>query len=108
MKRREFMTLLGGAATWPLAAGAQQRERMPVVGFLGTGSPQSDAFRVAATKSKGPEWRRRQHATKNLRQRDSQSSIARFYRGTHKRHRARPLLGGKPTSRCHRGMQCRG
>jgi len=47
MKRREFVTLLGGAAAWPLAAVSQQSS-LPVIGYLHPSAPEPYAYQVAA------------------------------------------------------------
>jgi putative tryptophan/tyrosine transport system substrate-binding protein len=51
VKRREFITLVGGAAAWPLTAGAQQQPVRPLIGFLSPLSAASAARNVAAFRS---------------------------------------------------------
>jgi putative tryptophan/tyrosine transport system substrate-binding protein len=51
VNRRSFITLLGGAAAWPLAARAQQSARVFRIGFLGFGSASTWSNRVEALRA---------------------------------------------------------
>jgi putative ABC transport system substrate-binding protein len=48
MRRRDFMTLLGGVVAWPIAAPAQEAGKRRTIGFLGSGTPAAQGLWVAA------------------------------------------------------------
>jgi putative ABC transport system substrate-binding protein len=53
--RREFITLLSGAAAWPLAAGAQMSRNVPIIGFLGSLSRSAQSTWTAAFEQRMQE-----------------------------------------------------
>ena len=51
MRRRNFISLVGGAAAWPFAVRAQQQPAMPLIGFLNAGTAAAYAPYVTAFRS---------------------------------------------------------
>jgi putative ABC transport system substrate-binding protein len=79
MQQRDFITLLGGAAaTWPLAALAQQPAKLPTIGFLIGGSPSSDRQWIAAFVQRLRELGRIEGSTIAIEYRSAEGRIERY------------------------------
>ena len=94
LKRRTFITLLGGAAAWPLAARAQQPAKLPTIGFLGTATPSMWSHWVAAFVQ-----RLREHGLDRWTQHCDRISLG---GGTHRTFRRDRGRVGQTESGCHR------
>jgi hypothetical protein len=64
--RRSFLTLLGGAAAWPLAARAQQR-KLPTIGFLGGTTPTTSGNLLVAFVQRQLGWAEGRNVTIEVR-----------------------------------------
>ena len=124
MRRREFITLSGGAAAaWPLAARAQQLP-LPVVGWLRAGAPMSTqyltAFRLGLNDLSYVEGRSVTIEYRNSEQYDRLPALAadlirrqrreielRIIRSVHERVLEIPLVMQRPGARCPHGERCR-
>ena len=94
MQRREFITLLGGAAVaWPLAARAQQARKLPTIGFLGAATPSVASQWVTAFEKRLRELGWIEGRTVAIEYRWAEARTERYSRD---RGRVRPAQG-----RCH-------
>ena len=99
MKRREFMTLLGGAAVaWPLAARAQQ-SAMPLIGVLGGGSPAAGAHLAARLRQGLADGGSVEGRSRKSRMQSGGNTIPRMPSGSTRCGCGRPDLSRLPRTR---------
>jgi hypothetical protein len=102
MKRREFITLLGGAA-WPFVALAQQ-PAMPVIGYLSIGSREPNDFLMAPFRQGQENGSRPTMCTRSTRTERRASSISRHRSADQSRQNSRPTPWPEVTVRISRKL----
>jgi hypothetical protein len=98
MRRREFITILGGATAWPLTARAQQSTKLPIVGFLGAGTLSAWSPWVAAFVQRLRELGWTEGRTIRLRAGGLVISGGQFFNSRSKQLAALALHHGVPTA----------